>query len=197
MRITAITKFKQGDIYNAMRQLGWSQSELARRCLSTPGTIGLVMNMRQRPSARLAGRIQKAFATEGVFIDILTIWPEGFKGFKKSPVHELTKEVDLAGLLQARDSQLYLDVHKKEMTEAVDGLLDMLPDRQRKMVERQFINGERLSDIARDEGVTPTSIKNRVGRALRKFWDPSRKTRESKPFRMAAELMLPNYEELR
>ncbi|HPE06283.1 MAG TPA: hypothetical protein PLW50_01025 [Smithellaceae bacterium] len=36
MKITAITKLKQGDIYLAMRELGWSQQELADGVLERP-----------------------------------------------------------------------------------------------------------------------------------------------------------------
>lgn len=101
MRISAITRFKQGDLWQAIRRLGWTQSELARRCGIEPKAIGKYINLQERPSEARANLIQTALAEAGEYIDVLEAWPETFRGLNRAPVIEQTQEIDVEQLTDA------------------------------------------------------------------------------------------------
>jgi len=69
MEITAITKFKHGGLFKALRKLGWSQNELARRTGLSPNWIGQIINLHTRPSRQQADAIQKAFGDAGEYLE--------------------------------------------------------------------------------------------------------------------------------
>ena len=92
MRITAVTKLKHGALHSALRKLGWSQSELARRTEIHPCEIGKMCNLLRRPTVDQANRIQSVLAGAGVYIDPTEAWPETFKGFRKTIKWEETRD---------------------------------------------------------------------------------------------------------
>ena len=80
MKIRAETKFKHGRLAEAIGKLGWSQSELARRCGLRATTVGLIINMRKKPSKYYADKIELALASAGITdMDIFSDWPDDFK----------------------------------------------------------------------------------------------------------------------
>ena len=85
MEIAAITRYKHGGIARALQKLGWSQAELGRRAGINQVSVGTYVNMRCRPEQKTADKIQAAFGKEGIYVDVLGAWPEGFK-MKKAPV---------------------------------------------------------------------------------------------------------------
>lgn len=106
MRIAAITKFKEGVIFGLLRQLQWSQSELARRSGVSPTTISKIICLRSKPAAKVAQKIQNAFGAVGVFVDVTSIWPENFVGFEASVSLEQYAEIDPGALLDFREQEI-------------------------------------------------------------------------------------------
>lgn len=98
MRITAITRYKHAEIYGILRRLGWNQSDLARKCNLRPDQIGMIINLRKRPTIEQANTIQKAFGEAGEFLDVLSTWPETFQGLPRGFKREQTAEVDVISL---------------------------------------------------------------------------------------------------
>ena len=142
MKLTAITRFKQGDLWNALRRLGWNQCELAQRSGLKPTTIGGVINLQRRPSERVANAIQFALAEAGEYVDVLTIWPDSFKGLEKGFKIEETREVELLGLENAM--ALMAPEQSEEMQERIETLqeaMQELPPRQREIIE-EVMDGE-------------------------------------------------------
>lgn len=170
MKVTAVTKFKQGDLYNALKKLGWTQTELAKRSGVSQQAIGYALNLRNKPSLSNINRIQKAFAHAGEYLDVLTIWPEDFKGFNKSVTVEQTKEVDLA-LLGASIPALH-DTMKPNLDDArrlIEKSLATLPEREAKIIRQKHFDGKDLSEIAKEEKVCRGMISIVYNRALRRL----------------------------
>ena len=59
MKITAITRYKHGELYAILQRIGWTQSELARQTNLRIGTIGDIINLVKRPTVEQADAIQK------------------------------------------------------------------------------------------------------------------------------------------
>ena len=146
MRITAITKFKQGDLWQALRRAGWNQADLARECGVTTNTICSVVNLKKRPHSKVADKIQNVFARKGIYLDILAMWPESFQGFRKTLVVEQTRDVDLDCFLPQYEKPL-LDVHHGEMVKVLDSILETLSPQQRLAIEGVFLEGKPLAEV--------------------------------------------------
>lgn len=160
MKVTAVTKFKQGDLYNALKKLGWTQKELGKRAGIKQDTIGAYLNLRNKPSPSNITKIQKVFGKAGVFIDVLAIWPEDFKGFKKTPTIEQTKEVDLA--LLSRDVPALHDSMKPNLDDArllLENAISSLPPREAMVLRRRYFDGENFSEIGKSEN----ACRGRIG----------------------------------
>ena len=54
MRVTAITRFKHGNLWAALGKLNWSQAELARQSGISQQMIGRIINLQRRPTASQA-----------------------------------------------------------------------------------------------------------------------------------------------
>jgi len=93
MKITAITKFKHGSLWAAIKQLGWTQAELARRTGLHQTQIGTIINLQQRPTEKEANTIQRVLGENGIYFDPTQEWPETFRGLPKRITIEQTKEV--------------------------------------------------------------------------------------------------------
>lgn len=175
MKVTAITKFKQGDLHHALKRLGWTQAELAKRAGVSQQTVGHVLNLRNKPLPSNIDRIQKALAEAGEFLDVLTIWPEDFKGFKKSVTVEQTKEVDVA--LLARDIPTLHDTMKPNLDDArrlIEKSLTTMPEREARIIRRRHFDGKSLDEIAKEDGVGRAMISIVYNRGLRQLRDPAR-----------------------
>lgn len=75
MKITAITKFKNGTLWGALKRLGWSQKMLAEKSGCTLSRISQIITLKQRPTVEIAKRIHDAIAEAGDYVDILEEWP--------------------------------------------------------------------------------------------------------------------------
>ena len=170
MKVTAVTKFKQGDLYNALKKLGWSQAELARRAGVSQHVIGYALNLRNKPSSSRIAKIQKAFGEAGVFIDILAIWPEDFKGLNKSVTVEQTKEVELT-LLGSNTSVLH-DTMKPNFDDArkiIDETLSELTPKQASYIRETFLNGKTCEEAGKEVGKTSSNYNMQRNNVLRKI----------------------------
>ena len=168
MKITAITKIKQGDIWLALKRLNWSQSELARRTGVSIQHIGVIINMKRRPPEELAEKIQRVFAEAGEYVDVLSVWPESFKGFEKSPVFEETKEVDNAVLLMQSDPVRMLEI--KESGEIIEHVMSKyLTEREKDVIEKVFYDEKTLKEVADGYQVSQERIRQIEYKALKKI----------------------------
>ena len=159
MKIAAITRYKHGAIFHALSQLGWSQSELARRVGVCPPTIGHYINMRQRPSQEMADRIQRVFGDEGLYVDVLGAWPEDFK-MKKAPVivsygeveaHELACEGAPLSLVQADQLEI---------------ALESIPGHLRELLEDYYMHGATLLELGQRYGVTRETVRGWIRKGV-------------------------------
>jgi transcriptional regulator with XRE-family HTH domain len=170
MKVTAVTKFKQGDLYNALKKLGWTQAELAKRAGVSQHTIGHALNLRYKPSPSNIDRIQKALAKAGEYLDVLSIWPEDFKGLDKSVTVEQTKEVDLA-LIGANTPVLH-DTMKPNFDDArklIDETLSELTPKQASYIRETFLNEKTCQEAGKEVGKTRSNYNMLRNTALRKL----------------------------
>lgn len=143
MKITAVTKFKHGGLWLAMKKLNWSQRDLADQAGLAYAHLNGIVGLRIRPSVQSARKIQLAFECHGVSFDAAAEWPESFRGIPKPFSIEQTEDVSHLELAAAQTfySQLQLD----ERSEKEQAVLESLPDldeRERAIVEMSFgING--------------------------------------------------------
>ena len=175
MKVTAVTKFKQGDLYNALKKLGWSQAELAKRSGVSQQAIGYALNLRNKPSPSNIDRIQKALADAGQYLDVLAIWPEDFKGLNKSVTVEQTKEVDHV-LLGANTSVLH-DTMKPNFDDArkiIDETLSELTPKQASYIRETFLDGKTCEEAGKEVGKTRSNYNMHRNNVLRKIRESPR-----------------------
>jgi transcriptional regulator with XRE-family HTH domain len=159
MKIAAITRFKNGDIYGLLQKVGWTQTELARRAAINQTTLGQIVRMVRRPSEKTANQIQRAFAEVGEYIDVLAMWPEGFCLRGKRTIAQI-KEVDTALL---SDYSARQEMMLEDAAPAVPGdfdrsallpyLLSKLSDRDKEIVEAD-LDEEDPHQVARRLGIS-------------------------------------------
>ena len=167
MKVTAVTKLKQGDLYNALQRLGWSQSELARRANISPTTIGKILSMQKRPGKMAADGIQRAFGEAGIYIDVLSVWPETFKGLGVSVTLTQTKEIDVLKIPSR------VNPRQIELRSVVDKVLETLEPEEREVVEGRM-SGKTYVSIGKQIGKSHTRAKQIEDKALRRLRHPTK-----------------------
>lgn len=165
----------------AIRKLGWSQNELARRCQMNVGTIGDIINLHRRPSQEQADTIQRVLAEAGQYIDVTKEWPETFKGFGRTIKTEDTQDITPEMLEYKGASMALADVAEERQSVDLEALskilneqIDTLDKRHADVLRRRFINQHTLDQVAQDYGVTRTTIAQIEAKALRMLRHPSR-----------------------
>ena len=178
MKITAITRYKHGELYAILNRLGWTQSELARRSGLSPDGIGRILNINKRPSQKTANAIQTALGEAGEYLDVLEEWPESFKGIKQGARKEETMEVPMERLIGCREAMIIVapnEQDKKKIYEAIDYAMDELSDRERRVIEARYFECVSLADIAKEFGLLSSErIRQIEAKALRKLRRPKR-----------------------
>jgi len=160
MKITAITKLKHGDIYLALKSLGWSQSELARQLNVNPTVVGDVINLKRRPGKKLAQNIQNVLGKQGFFIDITELWPESFPGFgKKSLIHEETKDIDPSFSIEEYQKTPLEILEHKEKKELLEHALECAPKRMKKVLELHWLEGKTLNEIGKEMNISTERVR--------------------------------------
>ena len=175
MKITAITKFKQGDVWNALQKAGWTQTELAKRTGIHVTRIGEYCNLKAKPNTEQANKIQKAFGSVGVFVDVSSIWPENFVGVKKTITVQQTQEIDVH-LLQTKPHELH-DTCKPDIEfvkNKINEVLDSLTDREKAVIKDRFYGNKSLGEVGTKYLVNSERIRQIEQKALRKLRHPLR-----------------------
>ncbi len=175
MKITAITRYKQGTIYALIKKLGWSQLELSRRTALHPATVGSIINLIRRPTIEQADKIQKAFGEAGEFLDVLGEWPETFLGLKRGFKVETTEEIPLERLIDCPEvlELAAPDEYDESLFNELDSEMSShLSERERRVLEGRFVNGEPLDQIANEIGVGSERTRQIERRALLKMRRP-------------------------
>ena len=170
MKITAITKFKQGDLHHALKKLGWTQVELGKRTKISRDSLSKIINLRKKPSHSQLEIIQKAFADAGEYLDVAGIWPESFKGFAKSPIVEQTQNIDI--LLASPENHVLHDSIKPNLEEArrlIEEAVSELPGKQADAIRDTFLAEESIYAVAKKEGKATQVIASRRRSALQKL----------------------------
>jgi RNA polymerase sigma factor (sigma-70 family) len=186
MKITAITKYKHGELYAILQRIGWTQSELARQTDMHASEIGLIINLVRRPTAKQADAIQKAIGTAGEYLDVLAEWPEAFEGLKRGYKREQTAEVELENLIGNREAMMLPAPDTEDTSEldnALQNVLNQLPNRERSIIKERFWNGKKYSDIAKCYGLSSLRISQIEAMALRRLSHPER-TKKLAPLRV-------------
>jgi RNA polymerase sigma factor (sigma-70 family) len=176
MKITAITKYKHGELHAALTRLGWSIAELARRCKATHSNVCAVINLKLRPSPKLANKIQMALGKEGIFLDVLEQWPEAFKIRRRFERIE-TMDIPMERLIGCREAMMVLapEQNKEEdWSVSINGILETLTERQRLVIVERFYNSNSLEGVANKLGLTCERVRQIEAKALRKLRHPER-----------------------
>lgn len=171
MKITAVTKFKHGTIHGLLRKLNWTQKELAKRAKVCQSKLGRVINLKQRPTQRMALAVQSAFGEVGEFLDILAEWPECFQGLANNRL-EQTCEVPTERLLDHPEALLIADESSGDNTEIADfsericQAIAILTPRE------QTVINARLSGSTFDEIAANRKRSNQKTATVREYRDP-------------------------
>lgn len=180
MRITAITKFKHGNLYAALKRLCWTQSELARKSGISPQAIGSIINLHTRPTEAQANAIQFALGEAGEFMDVLTEWPESFVRLQRGFKHEQTEEIPLERLIGNRE-QLQIEapetVERLDTESAVREVIMKLPHRESIILMGIFFMGNTLDELGKMLRVDRERVRQIMNQSLRKLRQPDMITR--------------------
>lgn len=177
MKITAITRYKHGELYAILKRLGWSQAELARRTGLRPELIGEIINLARRPSAKQADAIQSALGQAGEYLDVLSEWPEAFVGLQRGYKRVQTEDVEMDRLLD-HPEVLQLAAPEVEETTEIDerleALIGELPEKEQVVLRERIWNGNTLNGIGKKIGVSGCRVRHIADKALRRLQHPSR-----------------------
>lgn len=177
MKITAITRYKHGELYAILNRLGWTQSELARRTGIQPGTIGYIINLAKRPSSKHANKIQSALGEAGVFFDPLSEWPEAFEGLGVGYKIEETRDIEPEALIGNREAMMIAapqDDSREEVYVALESALSELSEREQSVLKHRFYENQTLDDIGKKCGVSRARVSQIEKKAIRTLRSPLR-----------------------
>src|ERR1039458_4377126 len=144
MRIAAITNFKHGALFEALRAMSWTQRELAKRVCTYPARISSFSLLKMRPSPQMADRIEKVFVEAGYDFNAQEAWPETFKGFSQRVQAVQVKDVSQLELEAAQGFYQMLELENgedgsnQEMIEELLKSVDSLPDREAFLIKSKY-----------------------------------------------------------
>ena len=176
MKITAITRYKHGELYAILQRIGWTQSELARQTDLRIGTIGDIINLVKRPTVEQADAIQKAVGTAGEYLDVLSEWPETFEGLKRGYKREQTAEVEIDRLL---DHPEVLQIAAPEyednnLEECMESVMSEMPKQTQIVLRERFWNSKTLEETGKKLKRTKDRVRQIEAKALRMLRHPTR-----------------------
>lgn len=161
MKITAITRLKHGEIFETLRTLNWSVKDLAQKSGVSYRTLIDVINLKKKPTAEIANKIQAAFGSAGVYFDVASTWPDVFVGLESGYSIETTCDVDFEKLLNGDDfiriddEFRFRDTDKCRRMEIAIGLLQ---PRQQQILESHAVDGKTFDEIAKELGVSHSRV---------------------------------------
>lgn len=177
MKITAITKYKHGELYEILKRIGWSQAELARQTDLSIWKIGDIINLVKRPTAEQADAIQRAVGTAGEYLDVLSEWPETFEGLKRGYKREETSEVELETLIGNRDAMMLKAPESEDTTDldsALEQVIAELKPREQAVIKDRFWNGLTIEQAGKKHRVTGQRIRDIEVHAIRRLRHPEK-----------------------
>jgi transcriptional regulator with XRE-family HTH domain len=175
MRIAAITHFKHGALFEALRALQWSQSELSRRTGINQTAISAYCTLKLKPTPERAAQIEKIFVESGYDFDAREAWPESFKGFKKKLACEQVKDITQ---LELEAAQGFYEMLELEPGKNLDAALDVreaitaIPEREALAVRESFGIGAEVKSfeqIGKELGVGRQAAYSTMQRGLQKI----------------------------
>ena len=182
MKLALIQKLRHGAIWQAMRERGWNQRQLAEHLGMSKNACGDMLAFKwipQKPDIHL-----KLMELTGIAIDDL--FPaEAYKALKAMPTtHEEIREVTPQLLRQAVE-RLSLPSPEQQRIDAEPGeclhaVLKTLNPKEQHILERRFgLNGpaETYEAIGDTFGVSRERIRGIEAQAMRKLRSPSRLNR--------------------
>lgn len=171
MKIAALTRYKQGDLYNALQQLGWTQTRLAQEIGCWPGTIGCIINLKQKPTVELANKIQAVFGEHNIYIDVTSLWPDTFKPL----THNLRVQVAEVEMLQLSQHEVMLledaqtPVLDHERKQVIDDALATLTSREKEVVKMVIYDKLNFCQIGNRLNLSRSRPQQIYRKALRKL----------------------------
>lgn len=171
MKITAITRYKHGELYAILQRLGWTQSELARRAGIQNSAVGCIINLVKRPTVKQADAIQEALGTAGEWLDVLAEWPETFEGLGRGYRREQTQEIPMERLID-HPEVLQLAAPESEddgLLERMDAAIGELTPRQQALLTELYVNGKTLKKAGRAIGVSRERARQIQSKVLRRI----------------------------
>jgi RNA polymerase sigma factor (sigma-70 family) len=177
MKIAAITRFKHGDLYALLRQLNWTQSELGRRSGLSTQTVGHIINLQHRPNTEQADKIQKALGDVGVFLDVLSQWPDSMPPLKRN--HRIEQFADIQfDSLEDHPEVLQLpapepDEEREGLRGSMEQVLSELTPCESEAIRQRFFEARTLAEAARAGGTTREAVRQSESAALRKLRHPA------------------------
>lgn len=176
MKITAITKFKNGELYHAIRKSGKTVKEIAKMSgISYSFLIG-VLNLKTKPGKQTMFKLQFVFGELGIFLDLEKAFPKHFSPLKGSITIEQTKDIE-PNLIQGPEEKL-LEFPEWKLQEC----LKCLDPRELHVIKKRFFyTGDKrptLDDLAGDLNVTKTRIGQIQSYAISKLRREMEKTGE-------------------
>lgn len=193
MNIAAITRYKHGRLYEVLKRLGWTQTELAKQSGMSKEKVGTIINLVRRPNPEEANAIQRALGNAGEYLDVLSEWPESFVGLKRGFKREQTADIQMESLLDHPEVlQLpapQVDDNLEAQIEGMEEALETLPDKERKVLLERFYNDKTLEETGKELGGTNRErIRQIENNALRKMRHPKR-IRKIRPYTPGDEII--------
>lgn len=176
MKITAVTRYKHGELFAALKRAGWTQAELGRRAGLHIGRVGEIINLNRRPLQKEADAIQRALGEGGEYIDVLDQWPEAFE-IKRGTRKEETGDIPMESLLSCREAMMlpmpdhfdYNGIHEK-----LDLAMSTLAPKEKHVIEQRFYENKTHAGIAAEMKTHPGYVRTLENKALRKLRHPKR-----------------------
>ena len=171
LRVGFVVKMKQGDLLQALKEHGWSQSEAARFLGIAPSTFGKLINLQWVPKEFSPELSQGLFELTGKFPEEL--FPEFMRQkefLEADKVRELYAEVGQEvledhGLLRLPPSPEEV-VLELEQGMILEDMLQKLKPRLAQVLRGIYFEGKTKTEIAGELGVKRTRIYQLEARAL-------------------------------
>lgn len=177
MKIAAITRYKNGALWKALRDAKWTVRQLSEASgVSYRVVLEQVNLLKKAPKQKVVTALVMAFAEVGVILEPSEAWPEDFSPMIVAPVVEQYAEVEAASLMAARgmkeveDSGLDVD----DLKEALNYTLDSLNTEEEIALRMRFLGEATFREIGEALGVSQERVRQICAKGLRKMRHPAR-----------------------